>query len=142
MQHHQLAILQEKLIGFRKDRARLQNSNRANEIVRVDDQIRNMKHRIDNLGGTGILKMVIVVIKFEMLMRVSFDNSRIVEPKTQTFTYFFHDLDDESIYMLLESWRRNGETYLSKSIIKVPLRQPLPSSLENNMISWQISSDI
>jgi hypothetical protein len=125
MQHHQLAILQEKLIKIRAQKAKL-SLHKVSGHTDFDRQIKAVKDKINQLGRRGVLKMAIVVVK----------TNEIIE----TFTYLFHDLDDESIYTLLEYYRRNAQTTISRSVVEVPLGLPIPSSLENQVISWHISS--
>lgn len=128
MQHHQLAQLREKL-GIWK--SKYFHAKTLNEKVTCKSVIKQTEGMIDTLGARGILKMALVVI--------SKAPAYLDKPTITTLSYFFHDLDDESIYVLLDAYLKTRESYISKSIIEVPLKQPLPTSLKNNIISWQIN---
>lgn len=124
MQSHQLAVLREKLNNLT---LKLRAQNHPNLRVQIESQIRQVKGQIANLGANGILKMAIVVVR-----QIG------VEISSREESYMFWDLDDESIYTLLTHYLKNGEEYLSRSIIQVPLKRPIPSSLKDNKISWYI----
>lgn len=128
MEHHQLAQLQEKLFNLNKKLFECKRHLKHDQIVAVEAQIRSTKSRIDGLGKRGNLKMVLIVKKL------------YPEDKTITQTLFYMDLDDNSIYSLLNHQLKNGEYYLSKSIIQIPMGKPIASRLENNILSWQINS--
>lgn len=134
---HQLAILREKLAGLIKQRhPREKHKISANQMVALDNQINQVKAQINNLGARGTVSMALVVKKkFDWS-----DEQQSGQYINETLTYFFMDLDDESIYVLLDAWLKNGESYLSKSIIQVPLKKALPASVKDNIISWQIIS--
>lgn len=129
MNHHQLAVLREKLQNLMHKHDKC---TRYNEKAQLVNQIKAVRGQIANLGANGVLKMAIVVIKVPLMNfmgpRGGFENI--------TQSYMFWDLDDDSIYTLLEAYLRNGEEHLSKSIVQVPLKKPIPCSLENNKISW------
>lgn len=142
--HHQLAILQEKLYRLIGEERKYQKSFHAQKRIAIQAQIKSVKAQIDQLGKRGSLKMALVVVRTFRIVEVSLMPDSSHEPgttsSTKTYTYFFHDLDDESIYQLLKAYLRNGQSYLSQNLIEVPLGKPLDASLENSILSWQISS--
>lgn len=135
MQSHQLAVLREKLNNLT---LKLRNKNHPNMRAQIEGQIKQVRGQIANLGANGILKMAIVVVKFAYSVHDQHTGFYGLDCGNRTESYMFWDLDDESIYALLTHYLKNGEEYLSRSIVEVPLKRPIPSSLKDNMISWQI----
>lgn len=146
--HHQLAILQEKLNKLQQQKFKTPKHNSMIH-VELDRGIKRIKREIDELGKKGELKLVVCVLQTTKMVWDKEDTDegadipvKIPKNFNTTLTYMFMDLDDESIYVLLDNYLKMDQRYLSKSIVQVPLGAPIPSSLENNKISWSISSDI
>lgn len=134
MQNHQLAQLREKLFNLNNQYRVCHNNNKK---VSIESQIKQIRGKISNLGANGILKMAVVVIKYQHAYLDRQLGQQVIT-KNKTESYMFWDLDDDSIYTLLKAYLKNGEEHISKSIIEIPLKKPIPSSLKDNEISWQI----
>lgn len=139
MESHMLAQLQEKLGNLRREEQTLiRNRKTGQNLVNVQARIKETLRKIDELGAKGRLIMAICVVKVTIADPPGSTAGKTTYFKeTQTITYLFHDLDDYSIYRLINAYY--GDKCVSKSLIEVPLKTPIPSSLNDKFISWQIS---
>lgn len=141
-QQHQFAICREKLAEYEREQFKTPRTN-VSKRTQIADQIRNMKYRIDHLGKIGSLKMAIVIINVpEFFVPNTEDRmpSVTLHAFRDTLTFFFHDLDERSIEQIIRLKSEfQGRKVISCSIIDIPLGVGLESSLENNLLSWQIS---
>lgn len=133
MVSHELSQLQDRLAKYKREQDTFRKAKKVNaNSIAVDQKIDRIKNQINELGAKGRLIMALIIAK-EPVMR----EDGIPKDKIFTYTILFHDLDDYSIYKLLTAYY--GDRAISKSLIEIPLKTPVPASLNDKFISWQIN---